>query len=342
MAENETTKTSKAKATGQQELAKKIAEQTDITQKKATEVLDATLDSIRDELQNGREVRLTGFGSFKVRRKQKIQSTSSEPYDVFSTRGISFSPSMTLSGSWSPVTSSPALVLPQEQHYIGQLADLPSKSTTLRISTREEMDLTAKDLLTLITALTELTTKYWLIAKERFADLIEYTQTHNERFVEESNTIVTRISHNSPFNIDWKVDLSAPSVAEALITTIEGIGQRQERLEKARLENKAKAQEIKEAEQKAEQEGKMALLEQEKQKLEIERSRLEILEKQLDLQKKSIEYALELAAKVIDTLHPGADAATRAMEIQTCLNNLIQLQGVRGLEVVLLPSPKDS
>src|SRR5947209_248672 len=50
--------------------------------------------------------------------------------------------------------------------------------TVLRIRILAE-PLTAQNLMTIISALTELSTKYWLIAKKRFADLIEYTQTHN-------------------------------------------------------------------------------------------------------------------------------------------------------------------
>ncbi len=212
------------------------------------------------------------------------------------------------------------------------------KEMTLHIRIVEE-PLTAQNLLTILSALTDLSTKYWLIAKSRFADLIEYTQTHNGRFAEEAGVVISKISYNSPFNMDWKVDLSAPSVAEALITTIDGITQRKERLEKVQLENQAKAQEIREAEQKSEQESQMALLEREKQRLEIEQRRLEVLEKQLEVQKKGIEYALGIAEKVVDTLHPGADPATRAMEIQTLLPNLVQLQNGKGLELALPPLP---
>lgn len=158
----------------------------------------------------------------------------------------------------------------------------------LRISIVEK-PLTAQNLVMIISALTELTTKYWLIAKSRFSDLVEYTQTHNGRFAEEAQLVISNVSYNSPFNMDGKVDLSAPSVAEALVTTIDGITQRRERLEKARLENQAQVQQIKEAEQKSEQESQMALLEREKQRLEIEQRRLEVLEKQLEVQKKGIE-----------------------------------------------------
>ncbi len=198
-----------------------------------------------------------------------------------------------------------------------------------------EKPLTAQNLTTIISALTELSTKYWLIAKGRFADLIEYTQTHNSRFAEEANVVVAKVTYNSPFNMDWKVDLSAPSVAEALVTTIDGITQAPQRLKQKELENQAKTQEIQQAEQQAAHEQQMALLEREQRRLEIEKQRLEILEKQLEVQKKGIEYALEIAGKVVDLLHPSADPATRAMEIQALLPNLVQLQNGKGLELAL-------
>ena len=217
-------------------------------------------------------------------------------------------------------------------HFAGFVVKWDRLIIPIRIS---EIPLTAYNLTMAISALMELSTKYWLIAKGRFADLIEYTQTHDGHFVEEANVVVDKISYNSPMNMDWKVDLSAVSVAEAVITTIDGITQVRKRLEKAELENQAKAQEIKLVEQHADHEQQMAVLEREQQRLEVEQRRLEILEKQLEIQKKSIEYALEIASKVVDTLHPGADSATRAMQIQALLPNLIQLQNVKGLELAL-------
>jgi DNA-binding protein HU-beta len=53
---------------GRQELSKRIAKQAKLSQKQAAEVLEATLDAIREALQEGDEVRLVGFGSFKVRQ----------------------------------------------------------------------------------------------------------------------------------------------------------------------------------------------------------------------------------------------------------------------------------
>jgi hypothetical protein len=207
-------------------------------------------------------------------------------------------------------------------------------ASTLRVRITEP-ELTAQNLTTIISALTELSTKYWLIAKGRFADLIEYTQTRNGRFAEEAGMVITRVTYNSPLNMDLKVDLSASSVAEALVTTIDGITQAPKRLKQKELENQAKAQEIRHSEQQAAHEQQMAALEQEQRRLEIEKQRLEVLEKQLEVQKKGIEYALEIAGKVVDLLHPGADPATRAMEIQVLLPNLVQLQNGKGLELAL-------
>src|SRR5947207_15423734 len=61
-----TTKSTSA-IVGRQELTRRIAAQAGLTQKKAGEVLEASLDTIRDSLKSGSEVRLVGFGSFKVR-----------------------------------------------------------------------------------------------------------------------------------------------------------------------------------------------------------------------------------------------------------------------------------
>lgn len=153
------------------------------------------------------------------------------------------------------------------------LAVKESVTSTFRIQIVAE-PLTVYNLTTIISALTELSTKYWLIVQQRFADLIEYTQTHNGRFVEEANIVVTRVSYNSPFNMDWKVDLSTPSIAEALVQTIDGIKQRHARLEQVELGNKAKTQEIKHVEQQADHEQQMAVLEWKRQQLENEQLHL--------------------------------------------------------------------
>src|SRR5258708_26490286 len=58
---------------GRQELTNRMATQAQLTQKKAAEVLEATLDNIRESLKAGHEGRLVGFGSFKLLRSAARQ-----------------------------------------------------------------------------------------------------------------------------------------------------------------------------------------------------------------------------------------------------------------------------
>ncbi len=48
------------------ELVREIARQTNITQTQATHALEVTLDVIKNTLRRKEEIRLVGFGSFKV------------------------------------------------------------------------------------------------------------------------------------------------------------------------------------------------------------------------------------------------------------------------------------
>jgi hypothetical protein len=230
--------------------------------------------------------------------------------------------------------------IPREAWVRGIEQKSTSEYSVIHFRVMEE-PLTTHNLITILSATTDLATKCWLIAHQRFADLIEYSQTHDVRFVEETQLHITKLTHNSPLVGSFKIDLSASNVAEAIVTAIEGVTQAKARLEKAQLENEAKAQEIAQAKQKAEQEGKESALELERKELAIERERLEILEKRLDVQKKGIEYALEIASKTIAVLHPNADEQTKAMLIQDLLPAILQLQSSKGLELVL-PSPQDA
>jgi nucleoid DNA-binding protein len=85
---------------GRQELTKRIAVQTGLTQKKAGEVLEATLDNIRDSLYSGHEVRLVGFGSFKVRKsaaRKGVNPRDRQPIQVPAKNRVRFSPGKELS-----------------------------------------------------------------------------------------------------------------------------------------------------------------------------------------------------------------------------------------------------
>ena len=85
---------------GRQELTRRIATQAGLTQKKAGEVLEATLDTIRDSLQSGNEVRLVGFGSFKVREsaaRKGVNPRDRKPIQVPAKNRVRFSPGKELS-----------------------------------------------------------------------------------------------------------------------------------------------------------------------------------------------------------------------------------------------------
>jgi nucleoid DNA-binding protein len=85
---------------GRQELTKSIATQTGLTQKKSAEVLEATLVTIRQSLSEGNEVRLVGFGSFKVRRsaaRKGVNPRDRKPIEVPAKDRVRFSPGKELS-----------------------------------------------------------------------------------------------------------------------------------------------------------------------------------------------------------------------------------------------------
>jgi DNA-binding protein HU-beta len=89
--------TPKAEASivGRQEITRRIASQAGLTQKKAAEVLEATLDTIRESLKAGQEVRLVGFGSFKVRRsaaRKGVNPRDRKPIQVPEKDRVRFSP----------------------------------------------------------------------------------------------------------------------------------------------------------------------------------------------------------------------------------------------------------
>jgi DNA-binding protein HU-beta len=89
------TNKSESNIVGRQELTRRIATQAGLTQKKAAEVLEATLVTIRDSLKEGNEVRLVGFGSFKVRRsaaRKGVNPRDRKPIEVPAKDRVRFSP----------------------------------------------------------------------------------------------------------------------------------------------------------------------------------------------------------------------------------------------------------
>ena len=85
---------------GRQELSKRISQQANISQKQAASVLEVTLDSIREALQSGDEVRLVGFCSFKVRTsaaRKGVNPRDRRPIEVPAKDRVRFFPGKELS-----------------------------------------------------------------------------------------------------------------------------------------------------------------------------------------------------------------------------------------------------
>jgi len=89
-----------ANIVGRQELTRHIATAAGLTQKKSAEVLEATLASIEESLKAGHEVRLVGFGSFKVRRsaaRKGVNPRDGKSIQVPAKNRVRFSPGKDLS-----------------------------------------------------------------------------------------------------------------------------------------------------------------------------------------------------------------------------------------------------
>src|SRR5512146_2987712 len=100
MAEEQTEQAATSNIVGRLQLTKRIAKQTKLSQKQAAEVLEATLDSIREALQDGDEVRLVGFGSFKVRQsaaRKGVNPRDRQPIEVPAKERVRFFPGKELS-----------------------------------------------------------------------------------------------------------------------------------------------------------------------------------------------------------------------------------------------------
>lgn len=234
------------------------------------------------------------------------------------------------------------------------LIDTRVQGVGLRIYITEE-PLTAHNLITIITAITELHTKCWLIQQNRFSELIEYAQSHTSRFVEEANLGIATLRYNSPVLIDFLVGSGSiagtATLALALKTAIDAIVQTPLRFQASKLENQKKALEIKIRDQEAQQSQQIAVqkseLERQKTQLELAQQRLELAQQQLEVdrqqlevEKNRVEIAFEIANRMVDILHPGVDTATKGMLVQPLLHNLLQLGNAKGLERAL-PAPQE-
>jgi nucleoid DNA-binding protein len=103
-----TSKEAKGKSSGtlvgREHLTRSIAQSADISQKQAQAALEATIVTIREALQNGDEVRLVGFGSFKVRTsaaRRGVNPRDRQPIEVPAKDRVRFSPGKELSDAVS-------------------------------------------------------------------------------------------------------------------------------------------------------------------------------------------------------------------------------------------------
>ncbi len=172
-------------------------------------------------------------------------------------------------------------------------------SSSVQLSIIEE-PLTARNLMTTISALIELHTKCWLIVQRRFDDFMKYADTKHPRFEEEANLLFTKLTYDSPLSIN--LDISLKSLAEALKTAIDAIPQTQPRIKAIKLEDQGK-----EADTKL---------------------------KQL----KNVDCADGIAAKLVDDLSPGLDAETKITLTKGLRPGILQVGDISGLELIS-PTP---
>jgi DNA-binding protein HU-beta len=88
-----------------QELSRKIAEATGLSQSEAKKSLDATLDTIEDSLKNGDKVTFVGFGSFSVadRKARKGRNPrTGEEIDIPASKTVKFAPGRNLKEILNP------------------------------------------------------------------------------------------------------------------------------------------------------------------------------------------------------------------------------------------------
>jgi uncharacterized protein YjbI with pentapeptide repeats len=208
-----------------------------------------------------------------------------------------------------------------------------------------EDPLTASNLSLTLSALSELHTKFWLTAQGRFEDLINFTTTHNPDLARETALIIGKLSHNSPAEIDLKLDASPKGVAEALEKMLDTLYQAKSRKKKLDLENQKLAEEI--TRQQKLLESELADKDQDR-RIKEQNALLELQERQFKLRQEIIQAqlkvmneALDTAKKMVEILYPDADAASRGVYAQTYVKNILELNEVTGLEALFqLPAPK--
>lgn len=87
---------------GRTELVNRIAQRADMPTSRANEFVGAVFETISEALARGEEVRLTGFGTFRVadtKERMAFNPRTREPVRVAASKRVSFSPGATLTSS---------------------------------------------------------------------------------------------------------------------------------------------------------------------------------------------------------------------------------------------------
>lgn len=80
---------------GKTELVNRIAQKSGMSSSKANQLMTMVFDTISEALQRGEEVRLTGFGTFRVmetKERTAFNPRTREPIRVAASKRVAFSP----------------------------------------------------------------------------------------------------------------------------------------------------------------------------------------------------------------------------------------------------------
>ena len=87
---------------GKSELVQQLAQKTGLTSGKANQYMNAFLDTVTEALSRGEEVRITGFGSFRVtetKERMAISPRTRQPIRVPARKRVGFSPGAQLTAA---------------------------------------------------------------------------------------------------------------------------------------------------------------------------------------------------------------------------------------------------
>ncbi len=80
---------------GKSEISQEVAKKTGLSGAKATQAVNAVLDTLTEAVQRGEEVRIMGFGSFKVtetKERRGRNPRTGEPITIPAGKRLSFAP----------------------------------------------------------------------------------------------------------------------------------------------------------------------------------------------------------------------------------------------------------